>query len=167
LIPVQALPSECHPFKEFPLAEPWIAFLHHDSECSLFQKAKSMQASGAKAMVIMSTESIHPDTMDIPMIYIADLEGQILKKQALLHPPLLIVLIQEQTKLDLVEFLILTVLTPAGLLTGFLLLWWYKERIKREQEKAPVALVAALPVIEFHEEHIFFSLCNKILLTHP
>ncbi|KAJ3155502.1 hypothetical protein HDU89_006465 [Geranomyces variabilis] len=140
----------------------WIALVQR-GQCSFVQKVRSLQSSGAKAVVVgdntphspLITMFANENTTDvhIPSVFVSLSEYELLLREA---DALVgfgrgaeVLLLPNELDIPLAEILVVTVLSPAAVMLALYLIWSYRQYLRRQQERAPLAVVVNLPTKVF------------------
>ncbi|CAO3590650.1 unnamed protein product [Absidia cylindrospora] len=144
---------------EAPSKDRWIALVERGN-CSFIDKVRSMQQSGAIAVVVGDkyyngwvTMYAPGDTSDIhiPSVFVAQRQYQALLQQSELFKQPMQVRMDKDDMLTwpLLDMLLVVVLSPAVMMLFIYTTWRMRQRQQRKQDLAPTDFVTKLPLRTF------------------
>ncbi|KAI8811513.1 hypothetical protein BJ742DRAFT_796230 [Cladochytrium replicatum] len=141
----------------------WFALVER-GKCSFVDKVRAMQHMGASLVVVgdnvphgaLVTMYATGDTFDIniPSVFVSQSSYHELRKMALeppprgnvTHPPhLQVEVFPEELDVPILEILIVTIISPAAVMTFLYILWSWRQYRAMQAELAPVRSVQKLP----------------------
>ncbi|KAI7867030.1 hypothetical protein BDF14DRAFT_776937 [Spinellus fusiger] len=147
-----------------PPFEHWIALVER-GQCSFVDKVRTMQESGAIAVVVGDrhyngwvTMYAPGDTSDvrIPSVFVAQQQYRslllLLTKET--TPVWVLLLKDDMLTWPLLDMLLVVVLSPAVMMLFIYLTWRLRQQQHRKQELAPSSIVAKLPLHAFRREKL-------------
>ncbi|CAO3619896.1 unnamed protein product [Cunninghamella echinulata] len=145
-----------------PPCEKWIALVERGN-CSFIEKVRSMQQSGAIAVVVGDryyngwvTMYAPGDTSDvvIPSVFVAQRQYQaLLQLSELFKQPMEIQMERDDSLTwPLLDMLLVVVLSPAVMMLFIYTTWRMRQRQKKKEDLAPTDFVTRLPLKKFKKE---------------
>ncbi|KAG2237459.1 hypothetical protein INT48_005492 [Thamnidium elegans] len=148
-----------------PAIKDWIALVER-GQCSFLQKVKSMQDSGAVAVIVGDrhfngwvTMYAPGDTSEIhvPSVFVAQHQYkallQLFEKNNIVPVPVTLSG-DDLLTWPLLDMLLVVVLSPAVMMLFIYLTWQLRQRQRRKNDIAPTNFVAKLPTYIFRREKI-------------